>query len=265
MHPYYFLHIPKTAGTSLMRALDRQFAPGDVCPDQLWHQLVLRPLPEQQRLGEFRLFRGHFYGMLADFVGRGLTTFTFVRDPIERALSHFAHVMRETHHYLHMRAVAVIDLGAFIRDPVTRPMVYNFQTRSLAMQADIRELAASLDDAQIRGLAIERMIETWMPAPHKEQVLLDRAQAEVDRMLMVGLTERYADSLVLLDHLTGWRTAESDPAPLNVSPERLKSTSLHPAIRTELEQATELDRELYHYASQRWDRQWQSFSSGSAS
>ena len=98
---YYFFHIPKTAGTSLNNVLSAVFAENEICPPGLWHEL-LRYDPKE--LTKYKLFRGHFYAYLNVVVDLPLRGFVFLRDPIERALSHYGHVVREPNHYLHLRA-----------------------------------------------------------------------------------------------------------------------------------------------------------------
>jgi hypothetical protein len=92
MKVYYFCHIPKTAGTSLNKALNSTFQESEICPPHPWRDLLAyKNLP----LTSFRLFREHFYRPFEEFVGRRLHAFTILRDPIERALSYFGHVIRE--------------------------------------------------------------------------------------------------------------------------------------------------------------------------
>lgn len=52
--PWYFLHIPKTAGTSLLSLLPKT---GRLCPARDWPQLCARPAEER-----FAGYAGHFGG-----------------------------------------------------------------------------------------------------------------------------------------------------------------------------------------------------------
>lgn len=248
----YFLHIPKTAGTTFMAALDRQFQTEQVCPGKLWRDLLRLNAAD---LSRFRLFRGHFYNLLQPYLGRQVRTLTFLRDPIERALSHYAHVVREPGHSFHKHALELGSLEAFIADPLTRPMISNFQTRSLGLPFDIRGIAARFGADQLKALAFERHIETWMPEPGDEEALLQTALTRLHEMAFVGLVERFDESLVRLDRLSGWSVREIAGIRLNQSPQRITRDSLDPTTRAALEQANRLDRALYAAGVARWDAQ----------
>ena len=243
MDTFYFLHIPKTAGTSFMDVLDRQFEPGEIHPAKLWHALLLS---EPGSIDKARLFRGHFYNLLEEFVGRPLTTITFLRHPIDRALSHYAHIMREPWHYLHAYALELGSLEAFVRDPMTRPMVANFQVRSLAMPLKIRDVAHAFDEKALRQLAVERQLETWMPDARQESEYLAIAQRYLDEMRFVGITEHYAESVSALDRAFGWTLSQYPVGQLNVSPNRLTASELSPEAFELLTEANQLDWALYN-------------------
>jgi hypothetical protein len=140
---YYFLHIPKTAGTSLNQWLT-DTGEFDICPEGLWSLLLKR---DRQELLSHSMYCGHFYRPLAAYLGCRLTTFTFLRNPLERAVSHHRHVLRDPHHYFHDYAARLGSFEAFARDPITRPLVDNFQVRSLSARFDPAQIAATLPPA----------------------------------------------------------------------------------------------------------------------
>lgn len=248
----YFLHIPKTAGTTFMDALDRQFPAEQVCQAKLWRDLLRFGDDELRR---FRLFRGHFYNLLQPYLDRPVRTLTFLRDPIERALSHYAHVVREPGHYFHKHALELGSLDAFIADPLTRPMISNFQTRSLAIPFDVRAIAARLGAEQFEALALERRIETWMPEPADEEAVLQTALTRLNAMAFVGLVERFDDSLLQLDRISGWSLRETAGTRLNQSPQRIARAALGSAALEALERANRLDAALYAAGVARWEAQ----------
>ncbi len=53
----YFLHIPKTAGTSLIAILESYFDLDSIYPEKLWQKL-LKKIPRD--FTKYKLVRGHF-------------------------------------------------------------------------------------------------------------------------------------------------------------------------------------------------------------
>lgn len=109
---YYFFHIPKTAGTSVTAWLE-QCGRFTVFPEHLWSRLLAWP-PES--LADYDLFRGHFYRGLHRYLDVPLTPFVFLRNPIDRSISHWEHIRRSPDHYFHDRVVAQGSFRAFLEE-----------------------------------------------------------------------------------------------------------------------------------------------------
>lgn len=92
LHPLFFLHIPKTAGTTLNRVLDDSFAPEvtfDLYTDE--QRLRLRDTTYEQ-IARYDLVRGHvFISNFADILDGPIPfrVFTFLRDPVARVISEY--------------------------------------------------------------------------------------------------------------------------------------------------------------------------------
>lgn len=239
----FFYHLPKTAGTTLQVILNTQFHPSDICPAHNWTDLLAL---DPKALGRYKLFNGHLYGGLGQFLNRDLYTFTLLRDPIERALSHYGHVLRDPGHYFHHRAIELGGLDAYLKDPVTRVTVSNFQTRLLALAAAPQAIFHSLSDSQRKDRALERQLET-MPPPIPDSRMLEEAKARLSLFGFVGLTERFEESVALLCHELGWRFPAQivDENVNSVRPKRAQISDSELRLLIELNQ---LDIELYHWA-----------------
>jgi hypothetical protein len=241
----YFQHIPKTAGTSLIRLLDQVFPAEEVCPAHLWSMLLRLP---REGLRRYKLFRGHFYHHLHTYAPVKLTTFTFLRDPVERSLSHYEHILRDRGHYFHERANRQGSLAAFLRDPQTAAMITNFQTRGLGVDLDPVRIALTLDSEALGRAELERRLESVLSQGETEAQLLARALARLRRMAFVGLVERYDESVRALFQTLGWKPVREVPR-LNVSSNRLERRKLTSEERRLLEEHTRLDRALYEAAT----------------
>ena len=173
--PIYFLHIPKTGGTSFIAFLDRHFAPDKICPAQMLPELFQSP-PET--LARYSLYRGHLWYGLNSYLRRNLTYITLLRDPIQRTISWYSHVKRDENAYRHREVIAdkwsVLD---FVRDKETNWDTTNSQTLFLAVDLDysklardpvgygqsvVKHYAARLDDLTLLDLAKKRLEQFFL-------------------------------------------------------------------------------------------------------
>jgi hypothetical protein len=81
-----FLHIPKTAGTSIRFFLSRFFLARRICPAIDNKQLRAIPV---ERLRSFRMFSGHFHWKYLDQIEGPSFTFSVLRPPAARIVSFY--------------------------------------------------------------------------------------------------------------------------------------------------------------------------------
>jgi hypothetical protein len=92
--PVFFLHIPKTAGTSVRAILQNRFAQSEC----LFNVQMARFHAEDPN--RYRLVSGHVGIEYADRFDRPPIVITFLRDPIERAVSaYYFQRTRDDAHY----------------------------------------------------------------------------------------------------------------------------------------------------------------------
>jgi hypothetical protein len=84
---YYFLHVTKTAGTSLKRLLIDQFHSSEIFPAETDVQFANIKV---ENIPNYRLYMGHHgYRFIEYFIPRRPKMITILRDPIERIISSF--------------------------------------------------------------------------------------------------------------------------------------------------------------------------------
>jgi Galactose-3-O-sulfotransferase len=237
-----FLHIGKTAGTTMRRVLRRQFPASQTLlirnraikerdPDAqgLRREQTLRffaEMPESER-ARARLILAHTVFGLHESVPGPSTYITMLRDPVSLTMSQFHYVVRNPNHPLHAEATAE---GATLE---------SYVTGGSALEAD---------NSQVR--AISGDLDT--PFGRCTLEMLDRAKRNVEeRFSFVGLTERFDESLVLLRRTFGWKPPYYVAA--NVTPSSRKAP-VPQETRAIIEEMNALDRQLYDWAADRFAR-----------
>ena len=221
-----FVHVPKTAGTTVLRILEREYGADALLTlyDSTFGD-ELSTLPAA-RLAGIRAVAGHFYFGVHQDTSLPCRYFTFLRDPVERIVSHYHFVRGQPDHYLHGAATR-LGLREYV-EVCGGAEPNNDQTR----------LLAGRNAAPADGISSPEML----PA----------AKLNLERHDVVGLTEAFDASLLLLQRSFGWR------APFyrkqNVSrPGRARR--LDGATREAIFEYNALDLELYRHARERFEQQ----------
>lgn len=248
---FVFVHIPKAAGTSLIRLLNEVF-PGEVSapfPDVD----LCRDAEALRLLSGYRLVNGHISGrdVARCFPDRGC--FTVLRDPIERCLSAYAYFRRLRHHpLLPLDAVRAGRRGT--------------ADDGWSDAAEVTSLARHLGPDEfflcrhrlVRQAALDRM--AWQIGDHARpairsvlapQELVRRALRALERYVFVGFVDRLEADLPCLLHALGVQGAASLPR-LNESGEKVRACDLGSDAMRELRRLTENDRRLYEAARERF-------------
>lgn len=243
--PIFFLHIPKTAGSTLQHLMRQHVSSSCVCPAGSWTTLLNL---DKAEIARYKLFQGHFYGQTGFGIGQSCFSFTILRDPVERALSHYGHIVRDPEHYLHQRAMELRSIDAFLEDPVTRMTVSNFQARMLALDVDVEAIYRDLSDEQKSTWFLERFIETNEFGLYGQE-LLEVVKKKLETFAFVGVTEKLNEAIALLCYKLSWRYPDKITNQ-NVNTSRLKRGDVAQSTLAHLERLNEVDLALYEWAQQ---------------
>lgn len=225
-----FLHLPKTGGTTLRDVVVRQFRGQrafrfDGSGRERAHFAGL----SQAERDSFPLIEGHLYYGVHSQLTRPAHYITMLRDPVERVLSYYWFVLRTPSHYAHARFTELRTLREAI-EQTRNPELDNFQVRLLSGASSI-----------------------GVPKGGMTRAMLEAAKANLSGFAVVGLTERFEESLALLAVRFGWRDlvyhrfkrANNRPAAADLDPETVRL----------VRRANGLDAELYDHGRAIFDEQ----------
>jgi Sulfotransferase family len=223
-----FLHIPKTAGSTMYKVLERQYSRAETLRLESSKIAQFKTLPAAQR-GRYRLIEGHLYFGFHRHIPRASTYITFLRQPVERVLSFYYYARSTPDHYLYSQLVSErLDLKTALA----------------------RELTSELCNGQTRQLAGDEWED---PERVVTRAALERAQANLTHFRIVGLLEEFDASLLLMRRAFGWHLPFYVKE--NVTKEKPDEALLDAETRGLIEEANRLDLELYEYARKLFNEQ----------
>ena len=212
-----FLHVPKTGGQSIDSSLLWNFPESErIRLDSLDKRLdeAMNSIPLERR-SHARLVFGHIpYGVHL-YMPQRCEYFTILREPIARVVSVYKYILRTRHHVLHDRVAREgIPLEEYLESGMDEGQTENSQTRQLSGR-------------QFGVLDRTALVE---------------AKHNLEASLVVGLTERFEETFVLLRRTLGLRMPFYITR--NVSPPYDVSDRAVELAR----ERNELDFELYRFA-----------------
>ena len=217
----FFIHVPKTAGTTMLRIIEERYPPGSV------ESLYLAPPGEAaariKKIGpRTRIVAGHVdYSYSRNFPGP-FRAFAMLREPVARAISLFYFVKREPSHPSHQ---AVLD-GKISIEEISRKQG-GMQARFIAGYSPVEPV----DDAVLLAQAKENLVE---------------------KLAVFGLTERFDETLLLLTKALGWPLRGY--ARMNVTKQRPGKGATDPALLAAIREASVVDVTLYEFARDLFER-----------
>jgi hypothetical protein len=236
-----FLHIPKAGGTTLRSIIERNFAPeitysiSGMMPSQSIKEFTdLAPEPREK----IRLVVGHMPYGLHKYLNAHATYITMLRDPVDRVVSHYYFVRRspgvDHHEEVTTRGMSLED---FIRERASIKAT-NDQTRLISGVEKVNARLLSAGSLPNEDAGATDILE------------IARKNLE-DHFTVVGLCERFDESLLLFRKLLGWKNIYY--VKQNVTKGRPTKQEVAREAISLIEKHNELDMTLYEYARQRFE------------
>jgi Galactose-3-O-sulfotransferase len=215
-----FLHVPKSAGTTLNRLIEWEyplFEMYSVDPVLFrWSRARLWRLP-QRRLKRFRVFKGHMPFGLHQILPQPATYITVMRGAVERVISAYYFM---SNYKLHPNYWKFRREDWTLEDFVRRSPRENVQTKMIA--------GADYDE------------------PCTAEILA-KAKENLRYFSVVGITERFEESLALMKLRFGWKLESYSS--FNVTRTRPKKRDLPQSTLDLITERNRFDIELYECAA----------------
>ncbi len=228
----FFLHIPKTAGSTLHKIIEKQYSANEV--------FTIHGVNPQKHIDGFKnwstlekkriqVVKGHMNFGLHESIGKPATYITMLRHPIDRAISTYYFVLRDPRHHLHEYVNSnQISLKDFVCDGLFTDMD-NGQTRRLS------------------GVSVGRLSgykEVNFGECYPE--LLEQAKHNIDQYFaVIGIQEKFDESLLIMKKKMNWKKCYY--VKRNVSNIRLDRQEISDDCYSAIAQFNDLDMKLYEF------------------
>lgn len=253
----YFLHIPKTAGTTLTNFLDKHYAKKDILPHKLWNQLLPTYKSEQFKknsnpLKEFKLIRGHFgYGLHRE-IGARPQYITMLREPIDRTISQFYHFKRDPIFSWYRADLVLPDesIDMFFSDTRRAKLMCNIQTKYIAKDIDFKKSALKANYDLAGFLFDSSKLLNIIDSDQRK--MAEIAKNKLNNFLFTGIQDYFQESIILLSEKVGWTPEKIKEKNMffNTNPGKQK---INKTTLSRIEKLNHADTLLYDYAKERFE------------
>ncbi|MDQ0200820.1 sulfotransferase family 2 domain-containing protein [Neobacillus ginsengisoli] len=214
-----FMHIPKTGGGTLNSILKKQYQEIEVIRSggfwgdkQPWKNQF-----SKNKTKMLQCIRGHFPFGIHDQFPRKSTYCTMLRDPVERLISLYYHIMSSPDNRMYPKAKG-LTMKQFMESEDFKIQTENMQTRQVS-----GGISPNLD------LAKENLQNYFS---------------------VVGITDMYNESLFFMGQELGWSNYNINYKKKHVNPNRLTRDQIPIDVINMIEKKNELDIQLYNLSKQ---------------
>lgn len=176
-----FVHVPKTAGSSIRTLITANYAPAELLNIYGGYAEVFAQFEHHMgKTADFKLIQGHLpYGTHRYLGEDAANYFCFLREPVARTLSDISFAQRSQEHGFHeVFAGADMSLGQHIRAAGNIPYYRNNMTQYISGMFFLQEIS---------------------PVEYAQAV------DNLKRSAFVGITEHFEESLLIMARRLGWR------------------------------------------------------------
>lgn len=232
------MHIEHTGGTTLQRIIERQYRPEET---YLNYKPRLKPTPifmakSEAERRRYKLIFGHLYYGIHRYVPGESRYLTILRHPVDRMISSYTYNAR--------------------KETVPKHHLYKNNTITWAQHFDRRQ-----DWMRQIGRIVggdDSILENWFRKTIPENALEIALEHLENDFAMVGLQDRYDESLLMMRYVLNWKK------PIvyvrqNVTTKRVTLNDLAAEDRALIEKLAEVEMPLYEYAKKRFAAQIEAY------
>ena len=227
-----FLHIPKTAGSSLNPHIARNFRKPHrlALPVDNLRTLINELKEDKDNTAEqFRYIHGHCPYGLHKILKNQIKYITLLRDPVDRTISSFHHILRHPQHPLH-DAVKEMNLVEFAKE-TKWPQFFNTSTRLLGCEMEDFSLTY-----------YRKFNETTTCEEYYW-----RARSRIATQVITGIQEYFNASLALFSQVFNLKQFEITTKRM-VNPDRPKLEDIPDEDIQAIRESQRFDQGLYDFA-----------------